>query len=559
MNLMMRMSIALRLALGFGAVMVLAFALSLFQLSNFRSAVDFLDMVTERDFDAYRLVVAIAHGRAQVRSLREGVVIQTVMGTDLRGRSARADYARETDRVVVAMAQLAAIAHERAEEASTVQERRSPWQAMARSADEMVGLERHIQTLADAAIQLAERGQTAEAARALLALSPDHRALDEHQSRIETLIIELAEAGRVSVQETFKETMRTAFAASVIMVLAAAGAATVIGSSIGGALRRFMGFVQMVGQGDLTHTLPEEGGGELARMGAHLNGMRQSLRQVATRTRSSAENVNAATAQIRASAQEQAAASAQQLSAIEETSATLTEITQSGAQITRRAQEVERNSQGAAALAGEGQRAVVATVQAMDSIREQVENVAATILRLSERTQAISDIILTVTTIAERSHLLALNASIEAAAAGEHGRTFSVVAGEIKRLADQARDATERVRGNLGDIQQGIGETVMLAEDAAKRVAAGRSQVQSTDGTIRDMAAAIQESVQAFQQIVAATNQHQIGLEQVMQALASVRQAASQTSMATRELEGAAGNLNGLSEALVDAVRNYRL
>lgn len=555
----MRMSVAMRLAVGFGAVMLISLALSLFQLSNFRNAIAFLDAVTARDFDAYRLVVEIAHGRAQVRALRDGAIVQAVVGNDPKSRPSRADYARETETLVGAMRRLSILAHERAGDAATTSERLEPWRAMAQAADEMVVLERRIQVLGENAIYMAESGRTADAARGLLSVAEDHQALDVLQSRVEGLIIDLAQAGRDNVQNTFRETMRTAFGAITVMMLAAAAAATAISSSIGGVLRHFMGFIQRVGQGDLTQNLSEEGGGELARMGAHLNGMRQSLRQVATQTRAAAENVNAATAQIRASAQEQAAAAAEQLSAIEETSATLNQITQSGAQITRRAQEVERNGQGAAALAEQGQRAVMATVQAMDSIREQAETVAATILRLSERTQAISDIILTVSTIAERSHLLALNASIEAAAAGEHGRTFSVVAGEIKRLADQARDATERVRVNLGDIQQGIGESVMLAEEAAKRVVAGRDQAKFTDGTIRDMAAAIQESVLAFQQILAATNQHQIGLEQVMQALASIRQAASQTTMATRELDGAAGNLNQLSEALVDAVRIYRL
>lgn len=555
----MRMSIAVRLAVGFGALMVLSMALSLFQLSNFREAMGFLDTVTQRDFAAYHLVVGVGHGRANLRAMRDAAVLQSALTTDGGRPPTKAEYVRETERVVELMTRLADLARERAADPVTAPERMGPWTEMAKSAVEMVDLERRIQGKGEAAFDLVAQGRAAEAARTLFSVAPDHRALDELQDQIETLIERLTQAGRTTVQRTFRDTMRTAFAAIVVMVLAAVAAAMVIGASIGGALRNFMGFVQRVGQGDLTHTVPEDGGGELARMGAHLNGMRQALRQVATQTRAAAENLSAATGQIRASAQQQAAAAAEQLSAIEETSATLTEITQSGAQITRRAQEVERNGQAAANLAGQGQRAVVATVQDMDAMGEQVERVAATILRLSERTQAIGEIILTVTTIAERSHLLALNASIEAAAAGEHGRTFSVVAGEIKRLADQARDATERVRANLGEVQQGISESVMLAEEAAKRVSAGRSQTQATDGTIRNMAAAIQESVQAFQQIVAATNQHQIGLEQVMQALSSVRQASSQTSTTARELEGAAANLTNLSEALVDAVRMYRL
>ncbi|CCD00468.1 methyl-accepting chemotaxis protein, partial [Azospirillum baldaniorum] len=199
------------------------------------------------------------------------------------------------------------------------------------------------------------------------------------------------------------------------------------------------------------------------------------------------------------------------------------------------------------------------TNQAMDAIREQAEAVAENIVILSERTQAIGEIILTVNDIAERCHLLALNAAIEAAAAGEHGRTFAVVASEIKSLADQSKEATAQVRSNLSEIQHGINASVMLTEEAVKRVGAGKRQTDATQSTIRDLAESVQESVLAFQQIVAGTNQQQIGLEQVIQALQNIREASSQTAAGTRQLEGAATNLNDLGQGLVEAVRNYRV
>ncbi|MBC7951328.1 MAG: methyl-accepting chemotaxis protein [Rhodospirillaceae bacterium] len=557
----MNLSIAVRLAVGFGAVMILSLGVSLYQMNSFRHAITFLEQVTQGDLFAYREVVEIARGRATLRAMRETAVIRAAIpGSEQQvvERATLAQYRETSLQVIKVMQDLLNFAREHSRSGMN-EERREGWGRMANSVDRMIELERSIQIKGETLFTLLEQNRPAEAARAHFTTMTEHVGLDQEQARIEALIGEMAQIGRGEIQMVYKNTMEAAMVAITVMLIAAAAAAWVIGNSIGGVLRRFMGFVQMVGQGDLTHTLPELGGGELSRMGAHLNGMRESLRMVATQTRAAAENVNAATAEIRTTAQEQAAAAAEQLSAIEETSATLTEITQSGAQITARAQEVERNAQDAAGISDQGLAAVAATVTSMDSIREQVESVASTIVSLSERTQAISEITLTVNTIAERSHLLALNASIEAAAAGEHGRTFSVVAGEIKRLADQAREATQRVRGNLGEIQQGINSSVMLAEEAAKRVEAGRIQTEATDRTIRGMAGAIQESVQAFQQIVAATNQHQIGLEQVMQALASIRQAASQTSSTTRELEGAATNLNGLSEALVEAVRMYRL
>jgi methyl-accepting chemotaxis protein len=216
-----------------------------------------------------------------------------------------------------------------------------------------------------------------------------------------------------------------------------------------------------------------------------------------------------------------------------------------------------KSAQTASSASGSGLKAVEDTNSVMDAIREQAEAVAENIVLLSERTQAIGEIIVTVNDIAERSHLLALNAAIEAAAAGEHGRTFAIVAGEMKSLADQAKEATAQVRSNLSEIQHGINSSVMLTEEAVKRVAAGKRQTDATQSTIQDLAENIQESVIAFQQIVAGTNQQQIGLEQVIQALQNIRAASSQTAAGTRQLEGAASNLNDLGQGLVEAVRNY--
>jgi len=276
-------------------------------------------------------------------------------------------------------------------------------------------------------------------------------------------------------------------------------------------------------------------------------------------SREATENLNAAAAEIRASTQEQAASVEEQLAAVQETAATVDEITHSGSQIGKRAQEVIASAQATAQTSNTGLRAVDETVRAMDSIRDQAEAVAGNIVALSEKTQAIGEIIATVNDISERSHLLALNAAIEAAAAGEQGRSFAVVAAEMKTLADQAKEATSQVRSILGDIQRGINSSVMLTEEAVKRVAAGRERTDTTHGTISEISARIQESVQTFQQIVASTNQQQLGIEQVMGALQNIRQASQQTAAGTRQLDSAAGNLTQLSGQLVGLADRYRV
>jgi methyl-accepting chemotaxis protein len=193
------------------------------------------------------------------------------------------------------------------------------------------------------------------------------------------------------------------------------------------------------------------------------------------------------------------------------------------------------------------------------AIRDQAEAVARNVVTLSERTQAVGEIVATVNDLAEQAHLLSLNAAIEAAAAGEHGRTFAVVASEIKNLADRSKDATIQVRSILGEIQKGINSSVMLTEEAVKRVESGREQADLAARTIRELTEGVDGSVQAFQQIVAGTSQQRIGFEQVTAAIREIGQASEVSASNVRQLEGASAHLTGLGHQLRTAVERYRI
>ncbi len=324
-------------------------------------------------------------------------------------------------------------------------------------------------------------------------------------------------------------------------------------------LAAFMQFVSRVGEGDLTHQAKISNADELGELSQHLDRMVTGLKDVATQTRSATDNLNSAAQEILASTQQQAASTGEQAAAIQQTSTTIEEVTQSGVQISERAKQVAASAEATSAASRAGLEAVSNTNRTMSAIQEQAEAVANNIVSLSERTQAVGEIISTVNDLAEQSHLLALNAAIEAAAAGEHGRSFAVIASEVKNLADQSREATVQVRSILGDIQKGINSSVILTEEAVKRVESGKQQADVADRTIRDMTENIQQSVQAFQQIVAGANQQQIGFKQVMLAVRDIGQASQQTASSTQQLERAAANLTALAQQLQKAVERYRV
>lgn len=562
----MNMKVAHKLVLGFGIVCVLTALLALYQMSRFSDALSVIMAVSSYDTEAADMVVQVGNYQAELRSTREAA-LNAVSVANAEGRAAdipaimapmRSQYEQTGQKLRETLGKLRSMVAERSQN-SVTDSRRKGWVELDTSVTEM---NRAIGAVGDEArtiYTLLERNQVAEALQRRQQVDQLRKVMEQRIDAAQTAIDHLTAAGRDDIRAIYNSAIQSSVIALVAVFLIAVGVAYTIGSSITRRLGRAIDFVTKVGHGDLTQEIMIAGKDELAVLGQHLNEMAGRLKSMARTTRETAESVHAATAQIRASTQQQSASVAEQLAAVEQTTATLSEITESGAQINRRAQDVSHGAQTVAASSHSGMKAVDDTIQAMDAIREQAEAVAENIVMLSERTQAIGEIIVTVNDIAERCHLLALNAAIEAAAAGEHGRTFSIVAGEIKSLADQSKEATSQVRSNLSEIQHGINASVMLTEEAVKRVAAGKRQTDATQSTIRTMAENIQESVLAFQQIVAGTNQQQIGLEQVIQALQNIREASSQTAAGTRQLEGAAANLNNLGQGLVEAVRNYQV
>ena len=332
-----------------------------------------------------------------------------------------------------------------------------------------------------------------------------------------------------------------------------------ISASLVRPLERCVAMATAIADGNLKlEPLAVTTGDEVGKLSCAFNAMLTTLRDVAINSHSATENLSSAAAEILASTQQQAANTKEQAAAVQQITSTVEEISQSGKQVADRARQVVASAEAVSNSGIAGLQAANDASRAMESIREQAEMVAENIIALSERTQAVGEIIATVNEIAEQSNLVALNAAIEAADAREQGRRFSVVANEIKNLADQAKDATKQVRTILEQTQKGINTSVMLTEEALKRVEMGREKAEISEQTIRQMSDNIQESVYAFQQIGGATNQQQIGLEQVTQALHEIRQASLQTAASTGELEKASLNLTVLGGQLSKTMEKYR-
>ena len=170
-------------------------------------------------------------------------------------------------------------------------------------------------------------------------------------------------------------------------------------------------------------------------------------------------------------------------------------------QTTEQADKVAEASRRSVEISELGAQAVRESIDGMKVIRTRVEGIAESILGLSERMQQIGQIIARLDGIAKQSKLLALNATIEAVRAGEDGKGFSVVALEVKELAEQSREATEQVRQILNDIQQATNTTVSATEEGGKGVDTGMARVEQAGQVIDDLAKVISDAAQVTSQI----------------------------------------------------------
>jgi len=261
--------------------------------------------------------------------------------------------------------------------------------------------------------------------------------------------------------------------------------------------------------------------------------------------------------EITATVAELASTAAQAATAVNETTTTVEEVKQTAVLSSQKARSVSDSAQKTFQVSQDGKKSLEQTIESMNYIRGQMESIAETVVRLSEQSHAIGETVATVNDIAEQSNLLAVNAAIEAAKAGEQGKGFVVVAQEIKSLAEQSKRATAQVRTILSDVQKGINSTVIVTEQGSKAVEAGVKQAATSGEAIMTLADSITEAVKASTQIAASSQQQLAGMDQVVLAMESINQASLQNVAGTRQVETAAQNLQELGQKLKQLLERH--
>lgn len=203
--------------------------------------------------------------------------------------------------------------------------------------------------------------------------------------------------------------------------------------------------------------------------------------------------------------------------------------------------------------------AIRATIGDLSQIQEKMGIITESTTKLNEHCQAIGTIIDSVHDLAEQSHVLAVNASIEAAKAGEQGKGFAVVAQEVKNLAEQSKQATTRVHGILTDIQNAMNTTVLATEQGSLAVKKGVDQSANTTDFMRHLSQNVETITQAAHEISSSNEQQYSAVSQSTEALSNIKSASSQQTEQVRGVEQSIFDLHKVAETLEDLFKEFKI
>jgi methyl-accepting chemotaxis protein len=249
---------------------------------------------------------------------------------------------------------------------------------------------------------------------------------------------------------------------------------------------------------------------------------------------------------------------AQQSTAVSQTVTTLDELRASAVSGNDRAKEVVDQAKHVSETARKGSDAVDAVTAGMGTIRAQVEQIATSVLHLSDRADQIGEIVSSVNGIADQSKLLALNAAIEAAKAGEYGHGFAVVAEEVRALAERSQAATREISTILKEIQKATNHAVMATEDGSKSVARGLELVDTSRTTIQTLSSTIESSSRAVEQITYSVGQQTAGVTQINDAMNGILAAVQQGNAESQRIKETMGDAAQRLVELREVVGRFR-
>ncbi len=324
------------------------------------------------------------------------------------------------------------------------------------------------------------------------------------------------------------------------------------------AILRLLDEIADLGEGDLTvhATVTEDFTGAIA---DSINYAIEQLRGLVARVATTAESVAASSNETRATSLRLSEASEHQATQIANASSSINEISENLSKVSENAEQLANTAQRSVTVARNGASVVQNTIEGMNNIREQIQDTSKRIKRLGESSQEIGDIVSLINEIADQTNILALNASIQAAMAGEAGRGFAVVADEVQGLAERAAASTRQIENLVKTIQSDTNEAVASMEQTTAEVVRGAQLANNAGNALNDIQTTSENLATLILAIAKETQNQSKSAESIVGSMRVIQDISAQTLEGTTESARAVGELSEQADELRQSIADFKL
>jgi methyl-accepting chemotaxis protein len=378
--------------------------------------------------------------------------------------------------------------------------------------------------------------------------------LDDFQRNVKAGTEDAQAATSASNRATW---VNAAITGCIVVLCALIG--VVLTSLIAPPLRRATVALEQVANKDLTVSVEEVGSDEIGRLSMALNTSVSSMRSVMESVAQGAEALSAAAEELSVRSAQTSGNTRTQTGKISQIATAAQEMTATIAEISHNAETATEASRTSAETANQGGVVMLAASATMEKIAAATSSVAERMGSLARRSEEIGKVVNVIQEISEQTNLLALNAAIEAARAGEHGRGFAVVAGEVRRLAERTKGATEEIAGTIRNIQDETKATLDVMQGSRSAVETGMAETANARTDLEAVIGGSKDVEHMIQLIATAATEQTAASGEISESAAHISQLSTENSQAAEEYAEACKSLSALAADLDGTIRQFRL
>jgi methyl-accepting chemotaxis protein len=348
----------------------------------------------------------------------------------------------------------------------------------------------------------------------------------------------------------------------IINILVGVWLSRAITRSIAIPIVRSSAHIDLMAKGDFSIPVSEHALKRKDEMGifaTSMHAMNTNIRQILTEMKSSAASVASASTQLSVSAERLSGGAVSQVDMATQVATASTEMNQATEDIARNSSSIAGSAGETVRIAKGGQEIVEKAIQEVNLIAETVETVSEFVRELGQESDKIGNIVTTINDIADQTNLLALNAAIEAARAGEHGRGFAVVADEVKKLAERSSASTTEIGNMINSIRGGVERTIASMDQTKRNVESGVQFSSQAQTALNDIITSIDSLYNGIQQTASAIDEMSATTDEITRDINKISDVTKETLVSSEEISGAATGLSGLARNLEQTVATFKV